>query len=157
MNTTLQTDTSTSAGENSTQERDRERKREAGPLQIFYLKSRCTTTLSSVSYGTQAAFLCCTALALMSPSSPMAIFHANLLGNPPTCLYLWKWRVSEFGLSGKYFIIHAHRPQSHFHFSCRVPGLAGHLPMPSVDSLSPLISVSSSYVYKDSFLASHLI
>jgi hypothetical protein len=44
--------------------------------------------------------------------------------------------VSEFGLSGKYFIIHARRPQSHFHFSCRVPGLAGHLPMPSVDTLS---------------------
>jgi hypothetical protein len=34
--------------------------------------------------------------------------------------------LSEFGLSGKYFIIHARRPQSHFHFSCRVPGLAGH-------------------------------
>jgi hypothetical protein len=28
--------------------------------------------------------------------------------------------------------------------------------MPSVDTLSPLISVSSSCVYKDSFLASHL-
>jgi hypothetical protein len=65
--------------------------------------------------------------------------------------------VSEFGLSGKYFITHARRPQSHFHFSCRVPGLAGHLPMPSVDTLSPLIGVSSSCIYKDSFLASHLL
>jgi hypothetical protein len=42
--------------------------------------------------------------------------------------------VSEFGLSGKYFIIHARRPQ--FHFSTRVPGLAGQLAMPSVDTLS---------------------
>jgi hypothetical protein len=60
--------------------------------------------------------------------------------------------MSEFGFSSRYFIIHARRLQSHFHFSCRVPGLAGHFPMPSVDTLSPLISVSSSCIYKDSFL-----
>jgi hypothetical protein len=55
----------------------------------------------------------------------------------------WKG-LSEFGLSGKYFIIHARRPQAQFHFSSRVPGLAGYFSMPSVDTLSPLISVSSS-------------
>jgi hypothetical protein len=49
--------------------------------------------------------------------------------------------LSEFGLSGKYIIIHARCPQSQFHFSSRVPGLAGHLTMPSVDTLSPVISV----------------
>jgi hypothetical protein len=52
--------------------------------------------------------------------------------------------VSEFGLSGKYFIIQ----QSQFHFSSRVPGLAGHLPMPSVDALSPVISVSSCFALR---------
>jgi hypothetical protein len=81
----------------------------------------------------------------------------TILMKPPSAAKSYTAMVSEFGLSSKYFIIHARRPQSHFHFSCRVPGLAGHLPMPSVDTLSPLISVSSSYVYKDSFLASHLL
>jgi hypothetical protein len=53
-------------------------------------------------------------------------------------------RASEFGFSGRYFIIHARCPQSQFHLSSRVPGLAGHLPMPSVNTLSPVISISSS-------------
>ena len=55
---------------------------------IHYLKCLWTAILSSALYGIHAAFPSCIASALIWPSSAIAIFHANPLGDPPTCLFL---------------------------------------------------------------------